>query len=123
MQAQRGVVIEKIKVLRGPNLFAYMPVLEVLIDIGPYEEQPSNEFEGFIERLTGWLPGLESHQCSLGKPGGFIERLRRGTYLAHMLEHVTIELQNVIGQKVKFGRARGTGKPGVYRVVIQFREE
>ncbi len=25
--------------------------------------------------------------------GGFVERLRRGTYLAHIAEHVTLELQ------------------------------
>ncbi|HEX2913000.1 MAG TPA: cyanophycin synthetase [Chloroflexia bacterium] len=118
-----GVTVRSIKVLRGPNLYAYMPVLKIIMDIGPYEDRPSNSFPGFVERITAWLPGLQKHQCSVGKPGGFIERLQRGTYLGHISEHITLELQNMLGFPVAFGRARGTGEPGVYNVVIAYREE
>jgi len=100
-----------------------MPVLLAELDIGPYEERPSSDFPGFVERLVGWLPGLQAHTCSLDRPGGFIERLRRGTYLAHIIEHICIELQSMLGFDVSFGRARGTGEPGVYRVVVAFKEE
>ena len=62
-----------------------------------------------VERLTAWLPGIGRHECSVGRPGGFVERLRRGTWLAHITEHVTIELQNEMGFDVAFGRARGAG--------------
>jgi len=79
-----GVTVRTLRVLRGPNLYAYMPVLQIVMDIGPYEEQPSNSFPGFVERITSWLPGLQKHECSVGRPGGFIERLQRGTYLAHI---------------------------------------
>src|SRR5690606_33182173 len=99
------------------------PVLHIIMDIGPYEEQPSSDFPGFVERITDWLPGLQKHECSLGYPGGFIERLHRGTYLAHICEHITLELQNLMGFSVSFGRARGTGKTGVYQVVIAYKEE
>src|SRR5689334_17363971 len=118
-----GVTVRELRVLCGPNLYAYMPVLQILLDTGSYEDRPSNTFPGFIERLTTWLPGLEKHECSLKRPGGFIERLQRGTYLAHITEHITIELQTLMGFDVSFGRARGTGETGVYNVVIAYREE
>jgi cyanophycin synthetase len=118
-----GVTVRTLRALCGPNLYAAMPVLLAELDIGSYEERPSSDFPGLVERLTAWLPGLAAHTCSLGRPGGFIERLRRGTYLAHITEHVTLELQGMLGFDVSFGRARGTGEPGVYRVIVAFREE
>ncbi|MFL5350400.1 MAG: cyanophycin synthetase [Hyalangium sp.] len=117
------MTIRRIQALRGPNLYAYKRVLRVELDIGPLDERPSNSFPGFVERLTGCLPGLHRHECSIGKPGGFVERLRRGTYLAHITEHVTIALQNEMGFDVGYGRARGTNEPGVYTVVIAYEEE
>jgi cyanophycin synthetase len=118
-----SVVIRSIRALRGPNLHAYMPVLQVTLDIGPYDERPSSSFPGFVERLTAWLPGLAEHECSLGRPGGFVERLRRGTYLAHIVEHVALELQGRMDFDVSYGRARGTGERGVYTVIVAYKEE
>jgi cyanophycin synthetase len=117
------VAIRALRVLRGPNLYAYMPVSHIILDIGPYEDRPSHTWPGFVDRLTAWLPDLHTHQCGLGYPGGFIKRLQRGTYLPHICEHVTLALQNLMGFDVAFGRARGTGEPGVYRVVIAYQEE
>ena len=82
-----GIAIRSIRVLRGPNLYAYMPVLQITLAIGLYEDQPSHEWPGFVDRLTAWLPDLHSHQCGLGYPGGFLERLQRGTYLPRICEH------------------------------------
>lgn len=118
-----GVKVRTLKFLRGPNLYAYMPVMHAVMDIGQYEELSSAAFPGFVERLTAWLPGLEKHKCSVGRPGGFIERLQRGTYLGHITEHITLELQTQMGFQVAFGRARGTGENGVYNVIIAYREE
>src|SRR3954451_15628883 len=118
-----GVAVREMRVLRGPNLYAYIPVLKVVLDIGPYEERPSNSFPGLVERLVTWLPGLQTHECSVGRPGGFVERLQRGTYLAHIVEHVTLALQVQMGFDVRFGRARGTGERGVYNFVIAYKEE
>jgi len=118
-----GVVVRKIQALRGPNLYAYRPVLKVELDIGPYEERPSDTFPGFVDRLLAWLPGLEAHECSVRRHGGFTERLRRGTGLAHICQHVTLELQGLMGFNVSFGRARSSGAVGVYNVLIQYEEE
>jgi cyanophycin synthetase len=96
MMEGHGVSIHGMRVLRGPNLFAYMPVLQVTLDIGPFEQQPNSNFPGFTERIVGWLPGLETHECSLNRPGGFIERLQHGTYLAHIVDPDTLDLHHVI---------------------------
>ncbi|MBK8020009.1 MAG: cyanophycin synthetase [Chloroflexi bacterium] len=117
------VQVRSIRALSGPNIHAYMSVLHILLDIGAYDHRASNEFPGFVERLVAWLPGLEKHECSLGRPGGFIERLRRGTYLAHIAEHIALELQNLMGFKVSFGRARALDEPGMYRVILAYKEE
>jgi cyanophycin synthetase len=118
-----GVTVRRVQALRGPNIHAYKPVLKAVLDIGPLEERPSSSFPGFVERLMGWLPGLYEHECSVGRPGGFHQRLLRGTYLPHITEHVTIALQNVIGFDVAYGRARGAGETGVYNIVIAYEEE
>lgn len=117
------VVIRQVRALRGPNLHAHMPVLQITLEIGSYEDRPSDTFPGLADRLCTWLPGLGEHQCSVGKRGGFIERLRRGTYLPHIVEHICIELQNRMGFNVSFGRARGTGEVGVYTVIVAYKEE
>jgi cyanophycin synthetase len=115
--------LRKVLALRGPNIWANFPVLEAWVDLGDLNDSPSNLLPGFNERLTTWLPSLVEHRCSTGQRGGFIDRLRQGTYLAHILEHVAIELQSLAGTPVGFGRARETSQEGVYRVVVQYKEE
>ncbi len=119
----QGVAIKELRFLRGPNIYAYMPVMVAILETGPYSERSSASLPGFADRLLEWLPGLDRHECSLRRRGGFLERLRRGTYLAHIAEHVALELQKEMGFSVTFGRARGTGAPGVFRVVMAYQEE
>lgn len=105
--------------LRGPNIWAYRPVIEAWVDIGELEDFPSNTIPGFYERLSSWLPSLEEHRCSIGERGGFLQRLRQGTWPAHILEHVTLELQNLAGMPGGLGRARETPVRGVYKVIVR----
>ncbi len=113
----------KVMSLRGPNIWTYRPVLEVWVDIGALEDSPSNTIPGFYERLSSWLPALSEHRCGVGEPGGFLLRLREGTWAGHILEHVTIELQNQAGMQTGFGKARETSVRGVYKVVVRSRHE
>ncbi|MDE2406451.1 MAG: cyanophycin synthetase [Xanthomonadaceae bacterium] len=113
----------RVTYLRGPNLWTYRPVLEAWVDIGGLEDYPSNLIPGFTERLLAWLPGLQEHRCSPGTVGGFVQRLQEGTWPAHILEHVTIELQNQVGMQTGFGKAREAGPRGIYKVAIRVREE
>jgi len=109
--------------LGGPNIWTYRPAVEALVDIGELEDHPSNTLPGFYERLTAWLPGLVEHHCGVGERGGFLLRLREGTWPGHIMEHVAIELQNLAGMQTGFGKARSTEKRGVYKVVIRTRQE
>ncbi|WP_025140135.1 cyanophycin synthetase [Achromobacter sp. DH1f] len=109
--------------LRGPNIWTYRPVLEAWVDIGELEDYPSNTIPGFYERLTEWLPTLIEHRCSPGVRGGFLARLKEGTWPGHILEHVTLELQNLAGLRGGFGKARETSTRGVYKVVVRAWQE
>ncbi len=109
--------------LRGPNVWAYSPVIEAWVDLGKWKDSPSNSIPGFNDRLMAWLPTMIEHRCSEEVRGGFFTRLRDGTYFAHILEHVTLELQNLAGVQVGYGRARETSEEGVYKVVFKYKDE
>ncbi len=109
----------------GPNVWASFPVIRHVIDLGVLEDWPSAKIGSeFIDALTQALPGLAEHGCSYREPGGFIRRLREdeGTWLGHVLEHCAIEVQNMAGSDVTFGRTRGTGEPGQYNMVYEYRQ-
>lgn len=105
--------------LRGPSLWTYRPVLEAWVDIGDLEDRPSDTIPGFPGRLVAMLPGLVEHRCSYGERGGFLRRVEEGTWPAHIMEHVTLELQNLAGMPGGFGRARSTSRRGVYKVAVR----
>src|SRR3954471_18079563 len=110
----------------GPSLYAHFPVIRLHIDLGPLEEWPSGKLgRRFTDPLIAALPGLKEHGCSYSKPGGFIRRLTEGdgTWMGHILEHVAIELQNVAGEPVTFGKTRGNGVTGRYHVIYQYEQE
>src|SRR5207249_2771959 len=66
-------------VFRGPNFWSYDPCIRLLVDLGSLEEWPSNTIKGFTKGLLRLLPGVAEHSCSLGRRGGFRERLEEGT--------------------------------------------
>ena len=110
----------------GPSLYALFPVIRLTVDLRELEEWPTAKLgEGFIGGLLEALPGLHEHGCSYGEPGGFVRRLREeeGTWLGHVLEHVAIELQNVAGAEVTFGKTRGNGEVGQYNVIYEYEQE
>ncbi|ARU04976.1 cyanophycin synthetase [Comamonas serinivorans] len=115
----KTITILRMTELRGPSIWTYRPAVEAVVDIADLEDCPSNVLPGFNERLSAWLPGLVEHRCSVGRRGGFLMRLRDGTWPAHIMEHVAIELQNMAGLRTGFGKARETGERGVYKVVIR----
>ncbi len=117
------VEIRKILTLRGPNVWSRHPVLEAWVDLQELKDSPSTSIPGFNDRLMSLLPTMIEHRCSYGERGGFFQRLRDGTYPAHILEHVAIELQTLAGTPVGFGKARETSEEGVYKVVMRYRDE
>jgi len=123
MMSKRDIEFLKIVSLRGPNMWTYRPVLEAWINIHGLEDANSSTIPGFYERLSAWLPSLEDHRCSYGERGGFLRRVKEGTWPGHILEHVTLELQNLAGLPGGFGKARGTNHRGIYKVVIRAWQE
>lgn len=111
----------------GPNLYAHFPVIRYILDLGELEHWPTTRLgESFINALRGRLPGLDEHGCSYGEPGGFLRRLREdeGTWMGHVMEHVVLELQNIAGADVSFGKTRSIeGKPGHYTMVFEYEDE
>jgi len=109
----------------GPSQYAHFPVIRLELDLGELEQWPTGKLgQAFVDGLVAALPGLAEHGCSYREPGGFIRRMREGegTWLGHVMEHLAIELQNVAGEDVTFGKTRSISRdrPGVYSVVYEY---
>jgi cyanophycin synthetase len=99
----------------------YQPIVEALVDIGALEDFPSDTLPGSRRNVSqAWLPG----------PGRAPLQRRRARRLpaapatqapgrAHIMEHVSLELQSMAGFEGGFGRAREISRRGVYKVVDQ----
>jgi cyanophycin synthetase len=118
-----SVRILETRVYRGPNYWSYEPAIKLVVDLGVLEDFPSNTIKGFVEGLLDLVPGVGAHSCGTGKAGGFEKRLREGTWLGHVAEHVALQLQREAGTEVGRGKTRSTGEPGHYHVVYSFGEE
>ncbi len=110
----------------GPSLYAHFPVIRLDLDLGPLEAWPTGKLgTAFVMQLVAALPSLQEHGCSYREPGGLIRRMLEGdgTWLGHVFEHVAIELQNVAGEDVTFGKTRSTDRPGVYSVIYEYAQK
>ncbi|SEH65548.1 cyanophycin synthetase [Epilithonimonas hominis] len=117
--------IEKIQVLRGPNIWSITrkKLIQMRLNLEEIEHQPTNKIDGFRERIEKLIPSLYSHRCSEGTPGGFFKRVEMGTWMGHVIEHIALEIQTLAGMDVGFGRTRETKTPGTYNVVFNYIEE
>ncbi|MEA3040696.1 MAG: cyanophycin synthetase, partial [Sphingomonadales bacterium] len=122
MAAQAAVT--EVGVYRGPHYYSHTPMIRIQLDLGRLEEWPTNRIPGFSEVLLGLLPGVGRHGCSLRVRGGFEKRLREGTWLGHVVEHVALELQTLAGSRATRGKTRSVkNRPGVYNVMFAYNEE
>lgn len=117
--------ILKIQTLRGPNYWSIRrkKLIVMRLDLENLADTPSNQIPDFYEGLVEALPSLENHFCSPGCRGGFLMRVREGTMMGHIVEHVALELQELVGIQASFGRTRETATPGVYQVVFEYEQE
>src|SRR4051812_23272762 len=115
----------QLKVLRGPNYWSIKKtkLIQMLLDLEEHEYLPTNKVSGFYERIQQLLPSLYKHECSEAHTGGFFVRVKEGTWMGHVIEHIAIEIQNLAGMDLGFGRTRGAGKEGLYHVVFSYAEE
>src|SRR5215217_4051321 len=115
--------ISGVRALRGPNYWRLAPVIACDVRLGDLASVQSSEIPGFNERLVRLLPTLREHPCTVGRPGGCIERLNEGTYIPHVLEHVALELQTLAGADVGFGRVVESGDEAVWWVIVGYEDE
>src|SRR5690606_4804973 len=117
--------ILEIRTLRGPNYWSgyWKKLIIMRLDIGEYEKKPTNKIKGFYARMVEVMPSLETHGCSYGEPGGFLKRVKEGTWAGHVIEHFALELQTLAGMETGYGRTRETNEKGVYNVVFSYLEE
>jgi len=106
--------------LRGADIYSYRPVIVLRIDLGTYNEVFTNEIEGFVDRLLELIPSLEDHRCSEGVRGGLITRMREGTLLGHVIEHIALELQYIAYMDVGFGKTIDTDTKGEFEVIFSY---
>ncbi|WP_250036981.1 cyanophycin synthetase [Paractinoplanes maris] len=111
--------IESLRRLRGPNVYLSRPAVVARLHLGELSGVETSDVTGFTERLLRALPGLAEHHCAAGAPGGFVSRLRGGTYFGHVTEHVCLELSQTIGRDVSFGRTVSAGEPGCYHLILE----
>ena len=115
--------VTRLRALRGPNYWRLAPVIACDVRLGALEHVTSADIPEFTDRLLGALPTLHEHPCTRDKEGGFVERLREGTHIPHILEHVCLELQTLAGSDVSFGRVVASGDEGVWWVIAAYEEE
>src|SRR5215217_8953131 len=111
------------RVYRGPNYWSYDKAIHLLVDLGSLEDFPSNTIPGFTDRLLELLPGLVEHTCGVGRRGGFVERLRDGTWLGHVAEHVALQLQREAGGEQRRGKTRSAAGRGRYNVIYGYGDD
>ncbi len=117
--------ILSINAMRGPNYWSVRrhKLIVMVLDLEEMEALPSNKIKGFSERLETMFPTMYEHRCSIGTAGGFFQRVKEGTWMGHIIEHIALEIQTLAGMDVGFGRTRGYGEKGVYSVVFAYMEE
>lgn len=115
--------INNIRIFAGKNIYSFKPVIRMEVDIGNLCEKPTCDMPGFNEYIVELFPGLKKHCCSLGYEGGFMDRLKEGTYIGHVIEHSIIDLQNSLGYDVSFGKTRIYEEPSIYHIIYQYVDE
>ncbi len=117
--------IIEIRAMRGPNYWSIRrhKLIVMKLDLEELEQRPTDKIEGFADRLEAMFPSMHAHRCSELEAGGFFYRVRRGTWMGHVIEHIALEIQSIAGMEVGFGRTRSTSEEGVYNVVFAYMEE
>ncbi len=117
--------IVDIKVMKGPNYWSNKrhKLIVMRLDLQETEEKPTHKIPGFAERLEATFPTMYEHRCSEGAPGGFFSRVKEGTWMGHVIEHIALEIQTLAGMDCGYGRTRETSEKGVYHVVFSYYEE
>ena len=111
--------IKNQKIFEGRNVYSHKKCIRLDVDLCGYSDIPSKDIEGFNEGLLKMLPELKTHRCGIDEEGGFVKRLKEGTYLSHICEHIIIAIQNKLGIDVAYGKSREI-KGDFYYIIFQY---
>ena len=119
------LTIVKISTIEGKNKWSESKdkLVHIVLDLGEWENFPSNKIPMFYQNIKKYLPSMKDHRCSEGRKNGFFYRVKLGTWLGHITEHIALELQTLVGHDTGFGRTRGTGKKGEYNVIFNYEDK
>ncbi len=109
------------RIYEGRNIYSHSPCIRADIDLEKYVDTPTCDIPNFNNLLLEYIPTLKDHKCSRGYIGGFAERLYEGTYMAHVIEHICLEIQNLLGYNVAYGKARKTDRDRVYSIIFEYK--
>jgi len=115
--------IINIKAFSGRNIYSHKPVILMQLDLQELSNKTTLEFEKFNDKVLELFPDLIEHHCGVGKFGGFVERIKEGTYFGHVVEHLILELQVMLGYEVFFGKTRVKEAPYVYNIIVEYSNE
>ncbi|MBI2720802.1 MAG: cyanophycin synthetase [Bacteroidetes bacterium] len=113
------------KVMKGPNFWSNYRkhIIIMKLDLEELEQSPTNKIKGFSERIEQLIPSMFSHRCSESHEGGFFLRIKEGTWIGHVVEHIALEIQTLAGMDCGYGRTRSDSKEGVYFVIFAYHVE
>jgi hypothetical protein len=121
LDPEAEIRVTALRTVRGANFWSRNQITRMDLAVGAYDDISSAHVSGFKDRLQRAMPGLIEHRCSIGERGGFLTRLEQGTYAPHIVEHVALELQVMIGHDANYGKTRGGDVPGEYTIVFEHR--
>jgi cyanophycin synthetase len=104
--------------LAGRNIYSHRSVMRVLLNLQQWRTYQSDSV--LCNQLLLTLPGLTEHYCSRRRHGGFVERLKEGTYAGHIVEHVFLELQSLSGMETEYGKTMNRND-GLTEVICEYR--
>jgi cyanophycin synthetase len=105
----------------GRNIYGPAAAIRGRLELGELEQHTSTTLgEAFRTRLLEQLPGLSQHTEN-NKP--FPGQLQAGLHPLMVLKHIITELQSLTGYTTEFIRILAAGKPGVYQLIIAYREK
>jgi cyanophycin synthetase len=110
----------------GASYWADVPVVLFRVEPSTLECTSSSLLPGLSDKLATTLPKIHEHYCYSGST--FVNRLREGTSLDHIAQHMALELQKMAGQKIGCAQTclppgpRGETPSGTDYVIVRYEQ-
>jgi cyanophycin synthetase len=113
---------QRIAPLRGPNVYAKVPVLEVDLNLRRLRAAVCGEIAGVAGRVHDLWAVAEEHAAVPEPRPEWFDGLHGDLHVADVLRHLVLRLQRLCGSDVHFGHVEPLA-PGLHRLVVEYEEE